>query len=536
MAVTCITFVFWGVGPARIGNGNGGGGEFGTIYGHKITRLDYIEGRNEYAIFYRIHSGEWPDKNPNFSKTDLERGIYVHLLFDQKAADLGIYISDDVVEQSAAEILRSFGRNGQSAPMDAFVKQFLQPEGLTAADFERYVRHDLIIQQLVQTIGLPGALVTPQEAAAEYERERRDFSVQAVFFSPSNYLSAVTVTAAAVAQFYTNYLAAYRLPDRVQVSYVEFDASNYLAQSKAEWAKTNFEEVVEENYHQLGPDYFPDARTPGAAKAKIRELLIRNRAFTHANQQANDFATPLFALEPVKPENLATAAKQAGLTVRFTAPFDSANGPEEFAAPAEFTKAAFSLNSEDTLAGPVVGQNAVYIIALVKQLPSEIPSFDRIRARVTEDFRLHEATLLAQRAGTNFDQTLARQMAAGHSFAATCIAAGLQPQALPPFSISTRDLPELGDRAELDQFKQATFTTPVGHASGFVETSTGGFVLYIQSRLPLDRAAMNEQMPQFMVQLRRARQNEAFNEWLQVEVNRELHNTPAYQQQAATGP
>src|SRR5208282_276054 len=134
MAITCITFVFWGVGPARVGNGGGGraSDDFGTIYGHKLTLQDYVEGRNEYYIFYRIHYNQWPDKNPNLSKNDLEREIYIHLLFNLKAADLGIHISDDVVEQTAAEMLRSFGRNGQPVPMDVFVKQFLQPEGLTA--------------------------------------------------------------------------------------------------------------------------------------------------------------------------------------------------------------------------------------------------------------------------------------------------------------------------------------------------------------------------------------------------------------------
>ncbi|MGA3283299.1 MAG: SurA N-terminal domain-containing protein [Verrucomicrobiota bacterium] len=538
--LTIISFIYWGAGPTAHSGGGRMHGDFGTIYSRKITQEDYVESRREYYIFYRIHYGEWPDKNPNLTRDDLEREIYIHLLFNQKAADLGIYISDDAAEQAAVEMLRSFGRNRQPVQIDAFVKQFLQPEGLTADDFKRYVRHDLVIQQLVQTVGLPGALVTPQEAAAEYEREHREFSVQAVFFSPSNYLSAVAVTPPAVAQFYTNYLAAYRLPDRVQVSYVEFNVSNYLAQAKAEWVKTNFEEVVEANYRQLGPDYFPDARTPDAARAKIRELLIRNRAFTEANQQANDFANALFALvptnEPAKPELLATVAKPKGLTVHLTAPFASAYGPEEFAAPAEFTRAAFSLTPDEPLAGPVVGPDAVYIVALVKQLPSEIPSFDQIRAHVTEDYRLHEATLLAQRAGTNFVHTLTSQMAAGHSFASACVAAGLQPQVLPPFSLTTRDLPELGDRAELDQLKQAAFSTPVGHTSGFEETSDGGVVLYVQSQLPVDQAAMNAQMPQFIAQLRRAQQNEAFNEWLQIEADRELRNTPAFHPQTATGP
>jgi len=534
--LTIISFIYWGAGPTARTGGGRAIGDFGTIYGRKITQEDYVEARNEYYIFYLIHYGGWPDKNPNLSKNDLEREIYIHLLFDQKAADLGVHIGDEVAEQAAAEMLRSFGRNGQPVPMDVFVNRLLQPEGLTAEDFKRYVRHDLVIQQLIQTMGMPGELVTPQAATADYEREHREFSAQAVFFSASNYLSAVTVTPAAVAQFYTNYLATYHVPDRVQVSYVEFNESNFFAQAKAEWAKTNFEEVVEVNYHQLGTNYFPEARTPDAARAKIRDLLIRNRALADANQQAKDFAGALFILEPVKPENLATVAKQKGLTVHLTAPFAKAYGPEDFEAPPEFTKTAFEqLTPDEPLAGPVLGPSAAYILALVKQLPSEILSFDQIRARVTQDYRLHEATLLAQRAGTNFVHTLASQMAAGHTFASVCVAAGLQPQALPPFSLSTQELPELGDRAELNQLKQAAFSTPVGRASDFQETSDGGFVLYLQAQLPVDQAAMNAQMPQFLAQLRRAQQNEAFNVWLQIEANRQLRNTTLFDQSTPPG-
>ena len=534
--LTIISFIYWGAGPSRIGGGGGrASGDFGTIYGRQVSQQDYVDARNEFYIFYRLNYNQWPDKNPNLPRNDLEREIYIHLLFDLKAADLGIQISDETAAQVAAEMLRSFGRNGQPVPPDVFVKQFLQPEGLTADDFKRYVRHYLIIQQLVQTMGLPGELITPQAAAAEYEREHREFSVQAVFFSASNYLSAVTVTPAAAAEFYTNYLAAYRLPDRVQVSYVEFNVSNYLAQAKAEWARTNFEDVVEANYRQLGPDYFPDVKSPEAAKAKIRELLIRNRALADANQSASVFASALFAVEPVKPENLATVAKQKGLTVHLTAPFAGTYGPEEFDAPPEFTRTAFELTPDEPLAGPVAGPVAVYILALVKQLPSEIPAFDEIHARVLQDYRLHEATGLAQGDGTNFCLKATVQMAAGKTFAQVAVAAGLQPQALPPFSLSTRDLPELGDRAELNQLKQAAFTTPVGHVSGFVDTGNGGFVLYVQSRLPVEQAAMNAQMPQFTAQLRHAQQDDAFNEWLQVEASRVLRNTPAYQPQAAPG-
>ena len=68
------------------------------------------------------------------------------------------------------------------------------------------------MEQLQQVVGLTGEFVTPQEAAAAYQRDHQELSAQIVFFSASNYLSSVPAAPAAVAQFYTNYLAEYRLP------------------------------------------------------------------------------------------------------------------------------------------------------------------------------------------------------------------------------------------------------------------------------------------------------------------------------------
>jgi hypothetical protein len=235
----------------------------------------------------------------------------------------------------------------------------------------------------------------------------------------------------------------------------------------------------------------------------------------------------------VKAENLATVARQKDMTVLTTEPFDATYGPREFSAPAEFIKDAFALNADYPLAGPITGPDAVYIIALVKQVPSEIPPLDQIRGRVALDFQEREAALLAQRAGTNFVAALNVRMAAGKTFATASVAAGYSPEALPPFSLSTPELPALGDRVELNLLKRAAFTTPAGRISGFVETDAGGFVVFVQSQLPLDQAAMNAEMPQFTTQLRRGRQNEAFNLWLQAESNRELSNIPMLRQQAA---
>lgn len=538
IVATIVSFVFFFSPSQRMGNGGGGNENFGTIYGKKITREDYSEARREFFLFYFFHYGEWPDKNTTLSAADLDRDIYVRILLIQKAADLGIYVSDEAAASAAAQMLQSFGRNGQTVPEGEFVKQVLTPkivdgQSLTAADFENFVRHELVIRQLGQTLGFAGVLVTPQEAAVAYERDHREISAQIVFFSASNYLSRVVTTPEAVAQFYTNYLAAYRLPDRVQVSYVAFNVSNYLARAKTEF--TNLNEFVDNFYRQRGAEAFPNAKTPDDAKSQIREEALRERAVADARVQANDFANAVFQ-DPPHAENLAIVAKEKGFVVHNTAPFGSQYGPDEFTAPEGFTKAAFALTPEDPFAGPIAGANAVYVMALTRQMPSEIPPLEEILNRVTQDYQIREATRISQSAGTNFVIKLSVGMAVGKSFADVCIADGLQPETLPPFSLETQKLPELGEHAsDLTQLKQAAFGTDSGRISSFEETDDGGFIVHVQSRLPVDPSVMKSDLPQFTDSLRRERQSEAFNSWLQSEAGRELRNTPVFAERAANG-
>ena len=94
-------------------------------------------------------------------------------------------------------------------------------------------------------------------------------------------------------------------------------------------------------------------------------------------------------------------------------------------------------------------------------------------------------------------------------------------------------MPELGDRASIGQLKQAAFTTAAGRVSKFVPTADGGFLLFVQELLPVSQQRKNEDLAQFTTQIRRARQSEAFNLWLQGEANRELRNTPFFQKQTA---
>ncbi len=533
-----------GVGPA----GNRGGGSSGIstnvlsgeISGQKITEMQFDRAEHDVELWYLFNYGQWPGENVT-DKQFLTR-IYIQMLMLQKAQELGIHVGDAQAAQAAAGYLRSealvrgLGVRSDSVPYDALVNQVLARHNpsMDGADFENFVRDDMALDQLRLTFGLPGELVTPEEMTNEYVRANQEYSAQIVFFSASNYLSKVNVTPAEVGQFYTNYMAEYRLPDRVQVSYVLFNVTNFLSEAQTKLEKTNLEQQVNYDYNKF-KDHLdqiaPDAKTPDEAKAQIRRIIVRQQALADADQQANDFAQAVFNVSSVQnrqasAQDLVTVARQKGLKVQTPAPFSEEYGPQEFTASPAFIRQAFELTPDSPIPEPVAGPDGVYVMALDQNLPSEIPSLVEIRGRVTRDLEMREAEFFARSMGTNFVRMLGPEMASGKSFAAACIAGGAEPQVLPPFSMSTSDMPELGDHATMNQLREAAFLTRVGVPSNFETTDDGGFVLFIESRLPIDQTRMAEDLPEFAARLRESRAQAAFTEWYNREANRDLRDTP----------
>lgn len=536
--IVIISFLYFMVsGPSRMGGSAGSttvdtNAISGEIYGHKVTPEMYTAMSHDVDLYFLFNYGEWPQNNPNVTKDMLLHQIYIRMMLVLKAKELGIHASDDQVQQAAARMLssptlvRALGVRSQSVPYDGFVQQVLVPQNLSPADYEDFVRNNLAVEQLQMTFGLPGTLVTPQEAADEYVRQNQEVSAQIVFFSASNFLSGTFITPSDVAMFYTNYMAEYRLPDRVKVNYVEFSVSNYLASAEQELLKSNLDLIVNNYFTQYGMQLAPDQKTPEGAKTEIRANLIRRQAMVEAGQDAGSFVQTVFNVTPVSPQNLATVAHQKNLKVSRLAPFGADYGPQEFAAPQAFTQAAFRLTPDSPISEPVGGPNGVYVIALETNLPSEIPSLDQIRPAVARDLQYREATLMAQRTGTNFTRQLTLQMASGKSFPTASVDLGFVPQDLPPFSLAAQELPELGEHVTLNQFKQVAFGIPMGIPSSFIPTQDGGFVVLVKSQLPVDHAKMVADLPQFAAQFRAQREQQTFEEWMQREGSRELRDTP----------
>ena len=530
-----ITFVYWGSQTSQNGGGGGPTGSLGNLNGEPITPKKYEDAKREtYLSYFFSSGGSWPGQGRAISGFDVERETYFRLLMIQKQAQMGVHVSQEAVAKVASERLRSMNRGNPVAP-DVFGKQVLGPQGLTMADFERYLRHELGVQQLASVLGLGGELVTPQEVRAYYTRENQEIQAQVAFFSATNYFDSIKPTAEQIGQFYTNQLARYRLPDRIQVNYVKFPLSNYLAEAIQKLNEnTNLNESIEAFYQQRGgTNFYTDAKSPEEAKQQILKEAQENEALLLAQKKAVEFATMLYTNEPMRPENLATVAKQNGLTPLVSPPFSKEEPPAGLDVRADFLRAAFALNADEPFSQTLVGNDGIYLISLNKNLPSEIPALDTIRDQVTQDYRFNEAVAMARKAAMDFGTT-ATNITSAPAFVAACTVAKAKPITLPPFSLSTRKLEQVENHVNLSQFKQISFSTLPGQMSQLQPSFDGAYVVFVQEKLPLNESKLAVDLPTYERSVRQTRRAEAFNDWFRSEAEKAFREVPYFQRPAPT--
>jgi peptidyl-prolyl cis-trans isomerase D len=275
--VTIVSFVaFFSPQRRRQGGWTGPRDQVGSINGRPISRDQYAQAYRESELRYVFSYGNWPDSDPASRQSGaVERETRNRLVLLEKVNELNIQVGEPAVAGWIADAFRD--RTDKTFRKDSyenFVNNVLPSHGLTQADFERFARHEVAIQHLAALAGAEGKLISPKEAETMFRHENEEIEAEAVFISSSNYLAQATVDPAAVATYYTNHLANYRIPEKLQVSYVKFAVSNYLSVADQELAKnTNMNRLLETTYLQRGTNSFRDtnglALTPDAAKDKI---------------------------------------------------------------------------------------------------------------------------------------------------------------------------------------------------------------------------------------------------------------------------
>jgi len=533
-ALVIISFV-WYFNPNQQMGGQGGGNAnaaVGSIYGEPITSGQYNDAHREAILQYLFTYNQWPENDEMTRQLrPIERETKNRLLLVRKLDEYNIEVTKDAVTDW---VRNTFTDPTTKAFSYEYVERFLQQirqRGLKDDDFERYVRHQVGIQHLAAIIGAPGKLVTPQQAEHTLREEREKIDTKVVLFPISNYTAKVSVTPEAIGTYYTNSSARYRLPRRVQLSYVAFPASNYLAQADERIAaQTNLNQAIDSLYNQRGPQFYTDAvgqpLTPEAAKQKIRDEVRTEGALMEARKAAYDFARGLedVKINPANPnpaEPLENLAGTKGLNVQLTEPFSEFTGPKDLNVPDQFSRMAFMLTPEEPLVQePIAGDNAVYVFAFKRSIPSELEPLEAVRERVTADYTRNEAFRLMREAATQFLTTATNAVATGGQLEPLAQQSGLSVIDLPPIlrESSRETVTNLPPAVDAGALRSATSDLKPGALSNFVPTGEGGFVAMLEKTVPPDDAEIKEELPKFLQDYRRRTSVQAFNNWFTKEM------------------
>jgi len=532
-----ITFVYWGSSTSRTGGGGrGGNGNYGIMNGEVITPAMLEMARREVRLrmaynYFFSSNGRWPGAGENVAGQDLDLQTYQRLFMTQKAREMGVQVNDDAVMQAATGRMRTlFG--GKAVPAADFEREVLARDRLTLGDFERYIRNELAIEQLMYLVTAGAELLPPAEVEKLYRREFQPVEAQVVFFRGTTNLSSIATPPEAVSAFYSNYIAQYRKPERVQIGYVAYPLSNYLSEATTELAEnTNLNEFIEVRFEQLGMSAYPEAKTPDEAKQKIRDEFQRNLTIDKAAKDANKFDNQMYdrLATNYSAAGFAAVAQEFGLKPEVTAPFAENQLPAGLDVNQDFVHRAFALTPDEPFSEPLMGKEHVYVIAYSNKLPSEIPTLESIQDQVKADYQYVEAKKAAQQESLNFFETATNGLAAGQAFSNLCAAAGKQVTSLSPFSPATRVIPEVANQVDDQRFRQTVFSTQPGHVTPPLETMDGALLAFVQARLPVDESAMSTNLPAFTREVEQMRRNEVFQAWFRTEGEKALSSLPYFQ-------
>jgi hypothetical protein len=535
-AMVIISFV-WYFNPnqrwSRRGGGGGTGGDdrVGSINGEPIHRAEYVDAYREAVLHYLFTYGDWPkDNEMTRQMRPVERETRNRVFLTHKIRELNIEVDDKAVVDW---ITTAFQDRDTRQYHHEYYQRFIQnlrDHRMKEDDFQRYARHQVAIQHLAAIAGASGKLVTPQAAEQTYREEHEKADTKLALFSLSNYVANVQVTDDAIAKFYTNRASAYRLPERLQLSYVEFPATNYFAKADERLtAETNLNSRIDSIYLQRGPSFYTDASgqplTPEAAKVRIREDMRKEIALSEARKDAFAFANQL-ADVPAQTnlanpaEALESLAAAKGLKAEVTEPFTQMQGPRSLNVPEQFARMAFRLTPEEPIVSePVQGEEAFYVVSYKQKIPSELPALDAIKDRVIADYKRTEAMKLVRDAANAFLNSVTNSPNKSEEFAKLATQNGVSFVDLAPFSRDPRSSIEgLPPQVNSSSLRSTVFELGEGQTSNYMPGGEGGYVAYVEKFLPAADDEVKKEMPEFLDELRRRNASEAFNDWFAHEV------------------
>ena len=410
-----------------------------------------------------------------------------------------------VSDQDLAETIQQlplFQENGRFVPER--YHRYLAALGTNPPAFEQLLRHDLLIERLINS-HKGDVSVTDEEILSAYRQAHERVRVSLILTDPQAFRDAVShaITEDEVRAQYDAHPEQVQIPAQVTLDYVG------LTTEELRHTLTVPEEAIAD-YYAAHPEEFQTekhATKPlDEVRDPIRQRLVNQRVSQRLVELAIDCEEALNAKASFE-----DVAARTQLPIRTIGPVPLGslgvpNGPE----PAVL-EAASSL-AEGTVSRVVETDNGVYVVRVSRREPLRVPPLEEVRQAVLERLTAEKSREAASAAANALRNQLQEKLVGGAAFEEACRSLGVAPLSPKPFT-RTEPIEGLGS---VPTVNAAAFAASPGQLTEMLETPSGFVLAMVHERLAAEAEGLTDvERTQLREQLVNDLQQARLAEWLE---------------------
>lgn len=451
----------------------GVGGVAGELFGKPVPWETYQQQLQWVRTQWQARFGDIPEGMEGL----LAPQAWERLMLLHEAQQLRLRVSDHDLAEFIHR-LPPFQENGRFVPER--YHRYLAALGTNPQAFEELLRHDLLIEQLLNS--RKGAVsVTDEEILAAYQRdhERVRASLIRRDVEPLREAVSQSVTDEDLRAYYDAH------PETVQVpAQITFDYVGLTTEELRQTLIVPEEDITD--YYAGHPEEFQNeqhtAKPLEEVRETIRETLVNHQISRRLVELAIDSEDALNAKA-----SLEEIAERTQLSIRTLGPLPvgglGAGGQPESAV----LEAVSSLQEGET-SRVIETDHGVYVVRVSKREPMRLPPLEEVRQTVVErvvDLKAREA---AKADAETLRSQLQGKLAEGAPFEEAASALGVSPLSPTPFT-RTESIEGLGT---VPQVNAAVFAASTGQLTDVLETPSAFVLLLPHERLAADAESLTE--------------------------------------------
>lgn len=487
LGILVCTFVFWGV-ASNMDSANPALSRLNDTYalvdGRKVTWLEFDQTRR---LLTRMN--DMPGEA-------LEEASLNRLAMLAYAKDLGIQAPIQLARQRFA--MNFTNAEGEIDPemLEGF-RQSLRGGSLTEDEFVKFIRDDMILQDLQQVLSTH-VLVAPADVEKLGRLQTDRFDLVYATLDTDRLEEEVEVSEDQLADYYREFKSRYEIPEQRRVSYIQVPLDAFM---------DDIEPVTEEDaraHYQSRPEQYmrsvekPAETGDGETETvrepipfeEVREQIVpelrRQRAMEKARETAMTYAVRLTPRRGRRGEPLEELAARENLDLRRAGPFSRRDPLPDIKNAAAFKQTAFELDESPIgrVGGPVLTGDRMTVIQLEDIVPPRVPELEEVEDTVRPDAANHYRQAALSRLATHLVEEIRVKLREGAEFSA--VAEELKLELTDPEPFQPRDL-----NRNMPSIPRPLVEEATGHAEGEVFGPVdnpffgGQLIGYLQSREPM---------------------------------------------------